>query len=245
MLQMKAIRGCLSEPLTHIVWCYPYSVAIIASWCPSQNNGYELVYIGTVAPSIVKQLLHNEAQRRQHRLHLSMSLQAVTLHQPLQGEIRKLPKTIGQLFLKSHPCLHFSPDLLCKTLRKYINKVRFIILLSVRTSAATRVNKARQTAFYHSAWVIQNTPPIPEALIQHIQRAIYQTFYVWGQTLVAQQHLAHPVTGADRGWGPKGTSTQSRLWVQEDLNGLCRCIWSNHTCTILCACAGHYSRQGR
>ena len=51
--------------------------------------------------------------------------------------------------------------------------------------------------FSQGARTIENIPPTQGALKAHINRAVFQAAYVWGQTMIAQPVLPSP---ADWGW---------------------------------------------
>ena len=73
---------------------------------------------------------------------------------------------------------------------------RFVVLLYKKTSQLCKVNEARNI-FFSAGRKIQNVPPTKAALVQHVERAVYQAGHIWGQVLVASPVLPSP---SDWGW---------------------------------------------
>ena len=60
-----------------------------------------------------------------------------------------------------------------------------------KTSELTEVNLARK-ALFTKGRQLDHILPTEAALIEHTKRASYQAGYIWGQALVAQQHIPSP-----------------------------------------------------
>ena len=133
---------------------------------------------------------------------------------------------------------------------------RYVVLLYSKTSEATQVNKARQALFVKGTRTLENIPPTKGALTQHVRRAVFQAGYVWGQALISQQDIPSPTEWgweqSENGWIPKWTDLPEasvacqeliRCGCKKSCQGLCKCFRANLSCTTLCACAGHCSRQ--
>ena len=94
---------------------------------------------------------------------------------------------------------------------------RFMVLLCKRTSTLQNVNEARKRLFAFGNRQLENIPPTSSALLQHVKRAVFQAFHVWGQSLVAKS---------------------CRELIKCACRGRCKCYQSNLPCTQLCACGG-------
>ena len=68
---------------------------------------------------------------------------------------------------------------------------RFLILLYDRKSQSTQVDHSRKLLFAKGRQ-IDRIPPTEAALKEHVNRAVYQAGYCWGQTLVVNQELPSP-----------------------------------------------------
>ena len=92
--------------------------------------------------------------------------------------------------------------------------------------------------------------------MQHVRRAVFQAGFIWGQTLICQQEVPSPAEWgweeSENGWVPKWTELPEASAACHELihcgckkscQGLCKCFQTNLSCTTLCACAGHCSRQ--
>ena len=77
-----------------------------------------------------------------------------------------------------------------------------------------------------------------------------------GQALISQQDIPSPTEWgweqSENGWIPKWTDLPEasvacqeliRCGCKKSCQGLCKCFRANLSCTTLCACAGHCSRQ--
>ena len=133
---------------------------------------------------------------------------------------------------------------------------RYVVLLYSKTSDATQVNEARQKLFIKGTRSLENIPPTKGALVQHVHRAILQAGYIWGQTLISQQDVPSPTNWgwekSEDGWVPKWTELPEasvacyeliHCGCKKSCQGLCKCFRASLSCTTLCACAGHCSRQ--
>ena len=89
---------------------------------------------------------------------------------------------------------------------------RFVVLLYDRTSNMTAVNAARKQLFSKKGRPMESLPPTQGALIQHTNRAVFQSGYVWFRSLQAKQDLPFPCD-----WG----------WIKDDEGGVLRPLWSS------------------
>ena len=70
---------------------------------------------------------------------------------------------------------------------------RFVILLYVRISTCTDINKARKKLFTKKN--VHLIPPTKAALEEQVKRAAYQGGHVWSQILVPAPELSHQLVG--------------------------------------------------
>ncbi len=125
---------------------------------------------------------------------------------------------------------------------------RFTILLYDRTSNLTDINEARLELFTKKGRTMETIPPTKAALVQHIQRAVYQGGHCWGNATEAAPEVPSP---ANWGWTepPKWkpvwtTLPEAAVSSRELLRCGCkkgcrgRCAWKKAAlrCTALCQC---------
>ena len=60
---------------------------------------------------------------------------------------------------------------------------RFTILLYDRTSNIVNIDEARRELFTKKGRAMDTLPPTKAALVQHIQRSVYQGGHCWGKML--------------------------------------------------------------
>lgn len=135
---------------------------------------------------------------------------------------------------------------------------RYVVLLYQRTSTLSEVNKARKRMFASEHCRIENIPPTKHALIQHMNRAVYQAGHVWGQTLIGNSTLPSPHLWGwmrmdeDFAWTPCWTTQPEAVKACQELLGCgckkrclkrCKCFKANLKWTQLCVCGGQCSRE--
>ena len=111
---------------------------------------------------------------------------------------------------------------------------RFVVLLYKRTSTLQNVNEARKRLFAFGNRQLENIPPINSALLQHVERAVFQAGYVWGQSLVANASVPTPSESF------KSCRELVKCACKNICRGRCKCYQSNLPCIQLCACGGQY-----
>ena len=77
----------------------------------------------------------------------------------------------------------------CHKHHQFCNLERFVVLLYDRSSSLLSVNEARRWLFTKKRKTVETIPPPPNAWVQHILRAVYQTGFVWKTGLEKQQNL--------------------------------------------------------
>ena len=163
---------------------------------------------------------------------------------------------------KSFPSLTDALGQLCSAANKVLSDdslriiERFIILLYDRTSTFSNINDARMYLFTKRNRSIEGLPPTYAALIQHIKRAVYQGYHVWGQLIELNPDLPPPM---DWGWKIEDNILQP-LWTtlpeaakacyelihcgcKTNCHGRCKCVQASLQCTALCACNGECNRD--
>ena len=99
---------------------------------------------------------------------------------------------------------------------------------------------------------MENIPPTQAALLQHSNRAVYQSG-IWSRSLKAMQSLPSPENGWIKVtylWTPLRTLLPEAAKVCRELkcgckveplcSRKCRCRDAGLSCTALCHCAGNY-----
>lgn len=69
---------------------------------------------------------------------------------------------------------------------------RFVVLLYDRTSSLVDVNEARKDLFSRKSRTLDNIPPSSAALLQHVQRAVYQAGHIWSQLAASDPVIPSP-----------------------------------------------------
>ena len=150
----------------------------------------------------------------------------------------------------------FSSPLLSVTDEDFKVVERYIILLYSKTSSHASVNEARKHLFSQGNRQIENIPPTRCALVEHVNRAVYQAGHIWGQAMIANPELPNP---SDWGW-IKNNDTWVPFWsslpeaakscrelikcnCKNTCSGRCKCIKANLLCTQLCHCEGLCVRE--
>jgi hypothetical protein len=129
---------------------------------------------------------------------------------------------------------------------------RFIIIMYDRTSDISCINAARNDMFCAQGRVLDKIPPTKGALEQHVNRAIYQGGYIWGQML-----KKCPILPEASDWGWKLVNEKWRPhWTNMPMiqnictelikcgcktgckTKLCKCRRNNIPCILRCACKG-------
>ena len=128
---------------------------------------------------------------------------------------------------------------------------RFVVLLYDHTSTISTVNECRKNLFAKKDWPIKGTPPMSDALMQHLKRALYKGSCCWAQSLVANQELPDPCL-----WGWKSSDNSFKVqWIalpkasevcheliccgcnkQKGCKRHCKCVKASLKCTALCKC---------
>ncbi len=77
--------------------------------------------------------------------------------------------------------------------QEQMNEIQqYVVLLYVRGSELSKVNKAWKVGFIQSSKHIECSPPTLAALIEHAQRAVYESVHVYGHYLVQWENLQCP-----------------------------------------------------
>ena len=128
----------------------------------------------------------------------------------------------------------------------------FVCILYDSSSTTTKVNKLRMEFFPRKLAMMQKLPPTKAALIEHVNRSIYQA-NVWLSCLDARQNLCSPAgfrwIQMDNTWKPLWTALPD---VEQNCRQLikcgckaepkcskkCVCKSTGLRCTALCLCRG-------
>ncbi len=128
---------------------------------------------------------------------------------------------------------------------------RFTILLYDRTSNIVNIDEARRELFTKKGRAMDTLPPTKAALVQHIQRSVYQGGHCWGKML--QVRLDMPTPGNwgwvdPNNWKPLWTTLPEASVSSRELlccgckkgctAGRCKCKKAALNCTALCQCGG-------
>ena len=130
---------------------------------------------------------------------------------------------------------------------------RFVILSYDRTSSLSKVDEVRQDLFSREARSLDKIPPIQASLLQHVKRAVFQSGFVWSQTLFKQPRLSSPPRRKwqleSNRWVPHWTTlSQAKDSCYQLIQcgskagccqAHCKCQEANLTCTGLCNCGGN------
>ena len=127
---------------------------------------------------------------------------------------------------------------------------RFTILLYDRTSDLVCIDEARKHLFTKKGRAMDAIPPTRAALVQHIQRAVYQGGHCWGKVFQVSFDLPSPGN-----WGWTDPNNWKPLWTtrpeaskssrellccgcKKECRGQCKCKRAALRCTALCLCGG-------
>ncbi len=128
---------------------------------------------------------------------------------------------------------------------------RFTILLYDRTSNIVNIDEAHRELFTKKGRAMDTLPPTKAALVQHIQRSVYQGGHCWGKML--QVRLDMPTPGNwgwvdPNNWKPLWTTLPEASVSSRELlccgckkgctAGRCKCKKAALNCTALCQCGG-------
>ena len=90
---------------------------------------------------------------------------------------------------------------------------RFVIVLYDRTSSELDVNHARKVMFAQKGRELERIPPTRDALMLHLQRAVYQASHIWHNMMVCEVATPSPSAwgwesgdGVECPWTPKWTT---------------------------------------
>ena len=127
---------------------------------------------------------------------------------------------------------------------------RFTILLYDRTSTVLSIDEAQQQLFTKKGRTMDAIPPTKAALVQHINRAVFQGGHCWGNMFKVATQLPSPgnwgwVDPLD--WKPLWTTLPEACDASRELlhcgckkgcRGRCKCKKASVKCTALCQCGG-------
>ena len=129
---------------------------------------------------------------------------------------------------------------------------RFVVLLYDHTSSWTKVNEVRQQLFSRKGRSLENIPPTLASLVQHVKKAVFQSGFIWDQTLLLQPTLPSPSRWGwqleNSRWVPfcvilsqaKDSCCELiRCGCKTGCWGCCKCQKASLTCTGLCNCGSN------
>ena len=127
---------------------------------------------------------------------------------------------------------------------------KFISLLYDRSSDSFSVDNTRKKLFSQKNTAFDHLPPTSASLKYHIQRAVFQSSLVWGQSLVNIPELHKP---EEWGWRKNSDDEFEIFWTdlsaisescaelckcrcKKQCSGRCSCRQSSLPCTSRCSC---------
>ena len=147
-------------------------------------------------------------------------------------------------FLATHPFEHLHSD------SEHFQRIeRLIVVLYSKTCPLTSVNEAREELFCRNNRKMDMIPPTQDALLQHVQRAVYQAG-IWTTSTQVQQVIPSPKDFAwskdplSQSWVPvwitipevsKACSELIKCSCKGECTA-CKCGKVNLVCSPLCNC---------